>query len=341
MKPKQMNLWDGLCRTGSQSKRKFFKTKVSKVGLRAKTRENAKLVIGNRDEIIRMMKELKSDAQIAKVFGISRDSVRQFRSSYFGKENDPYNIHIVESFNKGESAKSIGRRLQIDTSQVTRRLSNNGISAPVEYRNKCQLRRRFTAKDINPVIAMDLWCWIEEHSISIRELSSHSGFGESFISKILNAYIPEYKSKSIERRMRSESIRKEKKKGLLSKIYKSEKSFVGDCKSKLDIGCDVEVSYRKLALEVDMVVQSGNSIIFIECKISSRKVDFARAVGQVLLQRELAQKNGMQPKLVCCFPDDVYLCEELMGSARRLGICVCTIESLCQIVDGSHEKSTD
>ena len=90
MGPKQLPLWAGMDGNSRTAKSRFLKKRRDRAGEKTKFRKKKQNLSDNEKVAVQMMRDLKSDHQIATELGSSLFGVRLLRNKVFGSENDPY-----------------------------------------------------------------------------------------------------------------------------------------------------------------------------------------------------------------------------------------------------------
>lgn len=327
---KQLTLWAGM--TEAQQNQIFHKTKV---GVRARQRAQRQVVTLNQQLIIKMRRDLRPNAEIAKQLNLHHSTVANFLREYFG-DKDPLDLHVIESYRSGEGAKAIARRLNISQSITCRILKSNGIDPWNNYleRDSESYRRIGVTKlalrpcknqDRPRLIAEDLYCfWVEMGNID--QVALETGYNSGTISARFNSFIQGYKEQSILRRQQSRHNRKEKANRFLSKEFRSEKLFQDACVAVLDEYMIETNVHGKSSIEIDLLVHDGNGKhVLIECKIRSRKPDLCKALGQSAINRSTYDGVGIP---MICLPDDVRTYDSFIEEALGLGVHVCHLKDL-------------
>lgn len=332
---KQLTLWAGM--TEAQQNQIFHK---SKAGKNRRIKIKQKCISLNQTLIVKMRKDLRPTVEIAKHLQLDANTVRNFLVKAFG-DNDPLDLHVLDSFNGGESAKAIGRRLSIKADVICKILKKHGIDPWKAYLEResesfrlygvPKLRGRPVKNPDRPrFIAEDLYCfWLEMKNID--QVAIETGYGASSISARFNSLIPGYKDQSVLRRQESRHNRKEQQNRALSEDFKTEKSFQDAC-AKILSGLRVETNVRgKSSIEIDLLVSNRNGKrVLIECKIRSRKPDLCKAIGQSLINRSTYE--GVAIPMIC-LPDDLRIYDSFFDEAKGLGVYVCHLRQLRQEVD--------
>lgn len=327
---RQLSIWSTL--TESEKNKAHHK---SRAGNRERIRAQRKVVTLNQQLIVKMRRDLRPNAEIANHLGIHVTTVVNFLRECFG-DKDPLDLHVVDAYRNGETAKAIAKRLNISTSTICRILKsreidpwNNYLNASSESVRRIGVPKASLRPGRNPdrprMIAEDLYCfWIEVGNI--EEVSIETGYSAASISGKFNSMIPGYKEQSLSRREESRINREEQQNRSLSVDFRTEKSFQDACAKRLD-GFRVEMNVRgKSSIEIDLLVsnENGNHVL-IECKIRSRKPDLCKAIGQSLINR--STHGGMAIPMIC-LPDDVRVYDSFIDEANELGVCVCHMMNL-------------
>lgn len=327
---KQLSLWSGM--TEAQKNKVVHKTKA---GARARQRAQRQAVSLNQQLIIKMRRDLRPNAEIAKHLDLHVTTVANFLREYFG-EKDPLDLHVIESYRNGEGAKAIARRLNISQSITCRILNSNGIDPWKNYLNESSESYRrigVTKLSLRPcrnpdrprMIAEDLYCfWLEMGSI--EDVAIETGYSAASISGRFTKHIPGYMDASSLRRQQSVNNRKEKAQHHLSKKFNKEKLFQDACASVL-VGYTIENNVRgRSTIEIDLLVHDGmGKHVLIECKVRSRKPDLCKALGQSIINKSTF--TGVAIPMIC-LPDDVHFYDSFVEEALALGVYVCQLSSL-------------
>jgi Mor family transcriptional regulator len=84
-------------------------------------------------QLLKLQKELKTDAAIGKKFGISRQAIHQLRQKYrvpyFKNKNQQRDTAIVSAYKKGQTGVKIAKKFKLSASQAYRiiaRLNRRG-----------------------------------------------------------------------------------------------------------------------------------------------------------------------------------------------------------------------
>jgi DNA invertase Pin-like site-specific DNA recombinase len=90
-------------------------------------------------DLIKLQKNLKTDAAIGKKFGITRQAVHQLRKKYkidsVIAKNDERNAKIVKSYKAGASGTALAKKFDMSVSQ-TYRIINGTKKAPKKAAKK-------------------------------------------------------------------------------------------------------------------------------------------------------------------------------------------------------------
>lgn len=334
-----MPLWAAMPGPKKTGKQRYLKARKSKVGESARMRQNKANLSANEQDAIRMMRELKRDDQIAKEIGSSHVAVRMLRSRVFGRDRDPYRLHVVESYRNGESAKAIGRRLLVETTCVSRILKSVGIDVGSLHKTKMNItaRRREAASSARKDRAEDLYCMLAEVGSSIESVALETGFHPAFISSTLNHYIPDYANESRARRDRSRAKIVNNKRREVSLTYRTENEFSDRIKNILkEYGPSMCVRRSDVCpLEIDVKLDLEWITVLIELKVTSKKKEIARAVGQLLIQESAI---GAKCEKIACFPSDVDIMEDMVGPVGNVGVLLCDETSVAGVVASINRR---
>lgn len=162
-------------------------------------------------------------------------------------------------------------------------------------------------------MAKDLYCWLLD-GWSIRDIARENGWASGgCITVLFNSFIPGYKEKSQERRSKSSYRKAEKKTGKLSKIFRYEKNFQKHCSEILcEKNIPVEENNRELTgFEIDLLTPE----YAMELKISGRKRDLYRAVGQSVTNASILK---LKPAIL--IPSDVVVDSDMIEVIRENNI---------------------
>lgn len=330
---KQLSLWSGM--TEAQQNHVFHKTKVGK---RNRIRVKQKCVTLNQALIVKMRKELRPSVEIAKHLQIDATTVRNFLVKAFG-DKDPLDLHVLDSFNGGESAMAIGRRLSIKKYVICRILKKQGIDVWKAYLEResqsfretgvTGLRKRSVRNPNRPrMIAEDLYCfWVEIGSI--EEVAIETGWSPSHISRKLNEFIPKYKTDSESRRGESKDNEDCLRQHSLSSEYRTERDFVEACLGQLD-GLSVTTNVRgSSSIEIDILVVGRYGDALIECKVRSRKPDLCKALGQAIINGATYERPS---RSFICLPNDNRVYDSFGAEAEIAGVTLCRFNQLRECV---------
>lgn len=330
---KQMTLWSGT--TEAEKNKVFHKTKA---GARARHRAQRQVVTLNQQLIVKMRRDLRPNAEIAKQLNLHHSTVANFLREYFG-DKDPLDLHVIESYRNGEGAKAIARRLNISVSIPCRILKTNGIDPWKNYLNESSesYRRMGVTKlalrpcknpDRPRMIAEDLYCfWVETGKI--EDVALETGYSAASISGRFTTHIPGYKDASASRRQQSKEMEKQRKLRTSSIEFRFERQFSNHCVGLLH-GYDVKVGMRFGLLETDLVIESKGFTVIIELKVTTKQKEIARALGQLIMQRKESKRPNVG--LVLCVPDDVSIHDELEQLLVATDIQTCSASGLRTIV---------
>ena len=332
---RQLTLWSS-GKTEAEKRRILHQTNDGK---NARQRAQRKTATMNQKIIVKMRKELRPNAEIAKHLNLHVTTVVNFLREYFG-DKDPLDLHVIESYRNGEGAKAIARRLNISTSIPCRILKANGIDPWKNYleRESESYRRIGVTKlalrpcknpDRSRMIAEDLYCfWLEIKNI--EQVALETGYVAASISSRFTKHIPGYKETSFLRRQQSIDNHKEIKTCHLSNEFSSEKLFQDTCSSALNEYTIEENVRGRSSIEIDLLVHDGNGKhMLIECKIRSRKPDLCKALGQSIINKSTYNGVGIP---IICLPDDVRIYDSFAEEAFELGVHVCRLSGLNPLV---------
>ena len=330
---KQLNLWAGM--TEAQQNKIFHKTKAGK-NFRIKIKQ--KCVTLNQALIVKMRKDLRPTIEIAKYLQLDANTVRNFLVNAFG-DKDPLDLHVLESFNGGESAKAVGKRLNIKEQVICRILKKHGIDPWKNYLEResqsfretgvPRLSKRACRNPDRPqMIAEDLYCfWLE--SGNIEDVSIETGYAAASISGRFTKHIPGYKETSILRRQQSKEMAMQRKLQTSSREFRFERQFSDHCVNLLQ-GYDVKVGLCFGLLETDLVIEANGKTVIIELKVTTKQKEIARAAGQLIMQKGECKRPNAD--LVLCVPDDVAIHDDLEHLLASTGIQACSASRLRQLL---------
>ncbi len=333
--PQQLSIWNGL--TENQKAKALHKTRSGK-GRQIRIKQ--KCVTLNQALIVKMRKDLRPTTEIAAHLNLDCNTIRNFLVKAFG-DKDPLDLHVLDSYDAGESAKAIGKRLQINKQVICGILKKHGLDPWKNYLERESqsfretgvpaLRKRPVKNPDRPrMIAEDLYCfWLEMENI--EEVSIETGYSAASISWKFISHIPGYKEASALRRKTSKVMQMQRRKQISSSQFRFEKQFSDHCVNILHEH-KVQVGLCFGLLETDLVVEANGRTVIIELKVTTKLKEMARALGQLLMQK--GEFNMADVGLVLCVPDDVDIHEDLKRLFVSSGVEICSSSDLREIVCG-------
>lgn len=335
----QLNIWSGL--TESEKNKVLHRNKNGK---NRRIRIKQKCLTLNQSLIVKMRKELRPTMEIANHLHLDANTIRNFLVKVFA-DQDPLDLHVIDSFNDGESAKAIGRRLNINKQVICAILKRHGIDPWKAYLDResesfkktgvPDLKKRAVINPDRPrMIAEDLYCfWLEMGSI--EEVAFETGYSAASISGKFTKHISGYKESSIVRRQQSKEMKRQRQNQTSSSEFRFESQFSDHCVNLLQ-GYDVNVGLCFGLLETDLVIKKNGVVVIVELKVTSKRKEIARALGQLIIQRKESKKANVD--LVLCVPDDVAINDDLEQILISTGIHPCSASGLRQLIDRLLQK---
>jgi len=241
------------------------------------------------------------------------------------KDADPLHLYIIKMITDGLGGKEIGRRLNLRPSTITRIAKKYDISLWDNYLKK--INKRYNPVD-KKARAEDLYCYFL-HGLSIKKIAEQTGYNPTSVSTWLNRFIPEYKKFSEHKRATSRYKKIMHNRKLLSKKFKSEKAFANYCATEVLGDVHHELSAKgESYMEIDLLVY-GVIETLIELKVSARKVDEARAIGQAIFTRSGYPRPCRSD---VWFASDLTLTDYIKKVARENDIVICNEKELAGVV---------
>jgi len=285
------------------------------------------------NDIIKLREKLYHKGRIAKELKTAGAIIGgRLKTIYPNPNDDPFNKHIMGMRNNGMITTFIGTAMGFDTETIRRSMKDCGAD-PAENSARRNKRLSFIkglkkpAKKIKKESnghrydkACDLYCYVVD-GLSLKAISKITGYGESWISGILNKEIPKYHEMSTLRRDGSDWNCKSKKYGMLSEKYKSESDFQKTVESLLyGLGKFIDVADVNEYMKPDIVIDYKDKLFIIELKISTRKTSLAKALGQALVYRHYDYDNVVS---IICVPDDCIYKNYFVDVCKVNNIFIC------------------
>jgi hypothetical protein len=144
---------------------------------------------------------------------------------------------------------------------------------------------------------MDAYCiFSEEKCSSLRDAGEIIGCAGSYLTHSFVKFIPGYYAKSKQRRSESKSNKAEALRKFKSRAFRFESEFSNYITESCLSSLGVEVGVRnRSAMEIDLVVDER---FLVELKVTTRKVDLARALGQTMFNLKTFDGNA-KAGIVC------------------------------------------
>ena len=288
---------------------------------RQRRAENKISTLSDEDwKLIRMRENLKTNKDIMQNTYYKKGQIQGLFRKYF-KGKDPLHEHFASLIRNGRTLKSVCREFKVSTGMVSKICQSRGVVPPGS-----PSKRKYPKKNRdNKSFAEDCYCFFKD-GMSVRDLSREVGYKQSTtILSLLKKYVPAYREMS-EKRM-EDTYKKQNIKTWWKRsgLYRFEKDFEKDCVDLIKERYLVIDNPPRFSFTPDVVLFINDAVVFIEMKVSARKVDLAKALGQTLVysyQGHERYKNKRVFSLICV-PDDLKYFDTFVLTAMGHNIITC------------------